>query len=103
MINTLDLDDITKENLDRILIKIFNNNCCLGLFSEPSNSKGYHVTIKCSKQCDLCRFVFDDEKRYAVDYVMPLKFRDFLFKEKVYLGNKKITKENLEEIKGLVI
>lgn len=99
MINTLDLDEIKKEELERILQKIKNNKCCLKIEWVYSNSKGVHVRLICSEICDLCRLVFDDDKRYSVDYVMPLKFRDFLFKEKIYFGKLKITKENLEKIK----
>lgn len=103
MINTLDLDEIEQKEFQRIIEKIKKNKCCLNLTWKYSNSKGYHVYIYCSKICDLCRFVFDDEKRYAVDSVMPLKFRDFLFDEKIYFGNKRITKENLEKAKKLKI
>jgi len=103
MINTLDLDQITKEDLREIINKISRNKCCLWIKSKYSDSKGYHVIINCLKTCDLCRFVFDDDKRFAVDSVMPLKFRDFLFNEKIQLGHIKITKENLNKIKEVTI
>lgn len=102
MLNTLDLDRIDKEEFDRILKKINNNSCCKKTEWRYSNSKGYHVIIECLKECDVCRLVFDDDKRFAVDSVMPLRLRDFLFSEKIYLGNKKITKENLDKIMEII-
>lgn len=103
MINTLDLDEIDKEELNRILTKIKLNSCCDNVTFKCSTSKGFHVFIFCKKQCDLCRFVFDDDKRFAIDSVMPLKFRDFLFTEKVPFNKMKITPENLNRIGELTI
>lgn len=65
--------------------------------------KGYHLIFQCLKYCDKCRFVFDDDKRYAIDSVMPLKFRDFLFESKTPLGCLPITPENLEKLKEMKI
>ena len=101
MINTLDLDQISKEELELIINKIKKNTCCIDVGWRCSDSKGYHVKISCIKECDLCRLVFDDDKRFAIDSVMPIQFRDFLFNEKIRLGNVKITKENLEKLKEM--
>lgn len=101
LINTLDLDKINKEQLEIITQKIKNNECCKEVIIRDSNTKGYHIIIICRKNCDLCRFVFDDAKRYDIDSVMPLRLRDFLFTEKIYLGNLSITQENLEKIRRI--
>jgi hypothetical protein len=104
MINTIDLDKCSKDQLRRIISKIIMKECCLELDYADSNSKGYHIRLRCSiENCDICRLVFDDPKRFDIDSVMPLKYRDFLFQEKIYLGNLPITKENLEKIREMKI
>jgi|WetSurMetagenome_2_1015567.scaffolds.fasta_scaffold44185_3 hypothetical protein len=100
MINTLDLDNITKDELERIKTKILSKPCCLSLKVKPSNSKGYHAIIICKiEECIDCRLVFDDDKRFATDSKMPLIFQNFLFDEKIHFGKLHITKDNLEKIK----
>ena len=95
MINTLDLDEITKEQLGDILTKIYIRECCTGLKVKDSDSKGYHVYIYCSKEnCFLCRMVFDHDKRFFIDSLHPIQFQNtfFDFKENFiwrdYFGKK---------------
>jgi hypothetical protein len=104
MINTLDLDYTTKEELERIINKIKRNDCCKYIEYKESNSKGFHVTITCLlNNCDVCRLVFDEDKRFAIDSVRPKAFRDYFFDDKTYLGNIPITLENLMKIKEMKI
>ncbi len=88
MINTIDLDNISKEMFERIIKKIEKKSCCLELKWKFSDSKGYHIYIICDKICDLCRFVFDDERRYNIDIKKDIRFQNLLFSEKEYFrGN----------------
>lgn len=93
-INTLDLDNYTKEQLANLEKKIKQCPNCLNIMHKDSNSKGYHVTIICNKDCDNCRFVFDDQKRYEIDFGRDTKFQNTLFDEKEYFrGNMKKLKK----------
>jgi hypothetical protein len=95
--NTLDLDECTKEQLQQTETKIKSNPCCLSITHKDSSSKGYHVIIICSKQCDLCRFVFDDVKRYEIDLGREQKFQNTIFTEKEWFrGNMKSMKLKCE-------
>lgn len=95
--NTLDLDECTKEQLQKIIQKIKSNTCCLSIKHKDSSSKGYHVSIICSKKCDLCRFVFDDMKRYEIDFGRDEKFKNTVFSEKEWFrGNMKTIKLKCE-------
>lgn len=64
--STLDLDYIDKHKLARIVTKIFTCE-----YSETirvrDTWKGYHIIITCSKPCEKCRIVFDDQTRFAAD------------------------------------
>lgn len=84
MINTLDLDNITKEQFFYISLKIIKKDCCKDFKWKYSSSKGFHVIFNCIKKCDICRFVFDDMKRYEIDFNRDLKFQNTLFTEKEY-------------------
>lgn len=64
--NTLDLDFCDKDKLNRIIQKISKCAKCLKI-EVRDTMKGYHVKILCNANCDLCRFVFDDNVRYALD------------------------------------
>lgn len=82
--NTIDLDNIDKQLLNRITEKIKQKNCCLSLQIKDSSSKGYHILLICSHDCEVCRMVFDDPKRFEMDSNRDLKFRNTLFTSKEY-------------------
>ena len=66
-INTLDLDKINKAQFSRIKWKI--QRCVhLGEFEWRDTQKGFHIIMKCDRECDDCRFVFDDVRRYSMDF-----------------------------------
>jgi len=74
-LNTIDLDIhpnfITEGKilLNKVIRFLLNCEWCLGV--EPpkdSDSKGYHITFYCKKDCDICRLLFDDSKRFMMDY-----------------------------------
>jgi len=73
--NTIDLDIhpnfITdgKILLNKVVNFIINCESCL-LMKPPkdSSSKGYHLFFICKKDCDICRLLFDDSKRFMMDY-----------------------------------
>jgi hypothetical protein len=83
--NTIDLDLVTKEELEIIIEKIRSNDCCLTLQCKPSFSKGHHISMICSKKCDKCRLVFDDAKRFEMDSNRDLKYQNTLFDKKEYV------------------
>lgn len=85
---SIDLDETNKEQLNTIVTKIRNNVCCLKVDYKSSNSKGYHIFIMCAKHCDLCRFVFDDQRRFEKDTNREEKFRNVTFTEKEYFKGK---------------
>lgn len=87
-LNTLDLDKIDKEQLNHILNKIKQCKNCLSLLHKDSNTKGYHVRVLCGVKCDLCRFVFDDAKRYEIDFKKAPKFQNTMFEEKEFFSGK---------------
>jgi len=72
--NTIDIDLDAKnpfhgkEYLNRIIRLITNCESCLGVQIKDSDSKGYHIFLFCKTDCDLCRLIFDDSKRYMMDY-----------------------------------
>ena len=75
--NSLDLDwEVSKEDIclscsnelvEKILNKIVKCKYCVIASKNLSNYKGYHIEFYCSKKCDLCRFQFDDNRRYEMD------------------------------------
>lgn len=85
---SIDLDKITKEELDRIVKKIKSNDCCLDLKVKDSSTKGYHILLTCKIKCDNCRFVFDDQKRYEIDFNRDEKFKNTSFNEKEFFRGK---------------
>lgn len=86
--NTIDIDNGDKANLDRILNRISRNKCCIDINCKDSSNKGYHLILTCKVQCDICRLVFDDQKRLEMDNMRNEKFRNTLFSEKEYFkGN----------------
>ena len=78
MYNTLDLDKVSKEFFERVLELIRNCRYLKELHTKDTQ-KGYHVLMKCSRECDTCRFVFDDQKRYAMDFRRPAHKTNILF------------------------
>jgi hypothetical protein len=83
--NTIDLDinpripNNDNHLLEKIVEKI--SLCEYSYFIQvlDSNSKGYHILFYCSKNCDLCRFVFDDDKRYSLDVERPEWRQNIMF------------------------
>jgi len=95
--NTIDLDKVNKTQLGEIIKKITIKKCCLSLTYKDSSSKGYHISIICAKKCDICRIVFDDQKRFEMDNNRDLKYQNTLFTEKEWVkGNLKTIKNHCE-------
>lgn len=76
--NTLDLDKLSKEEFESIYFKI---DKCLNHLAVHwyDTQKGYHIRMLCTIDCDLCRLVFDDQKRYAADLGRPNCKQNVLF------------------------
>jgi hypothetical protein len=85
--NTLDIDTNNKEVILRITKKI--NLCsCLSKFEiKPSFQKGVHIKLMCLIECELCRIVYDDSRRYALDQLRPEFSRNVLFDSKEFFKN----------------
>lgn len=72
--NTIDLDihpnfiNNGKEILKKITDFITSCELCIRIQIKDSNSKGYHILFFCKKECDICRLLFDDSKRFMMDY-----------------------------------
>lgn len=81
-LNTIDLDFICHEEARRICAKIARCQNCMSMSLKPSMFKGYHISMLCSKKCDLCRLVFDGNKRFMCDLKRETRFRNILFEEK---------------------
>ena len=74
------------EEVEYILNKLQNCPFCVNFKVKVSPSlNGYHVTMYCRKQCDLCRFVFDDPVRFARDCEREIETRNVLWDRKVYV------------------
>ena len=73
--NTIDIDINPliilngKEYMKKIFDFILHCDSCQ-IIKEPkdSDSKGYHLFFYCKKDCDICRWLFDDSKRYMMDF-----------------------------------
>ena len=87
--NTIDLDIypnyITngKELLNKVFNFIINCNGCEKI--EPvkdSDSKGYHLIFYCNRDCELCRLLFDDSKRFMMDYDRFEQRKNVMFDDK---------------------
>lgn len=68
--------------LDKIIKFITNCEYCIGLKVEDSSSKGYHLFFFCKKECDLCRLVFDDSKRFMMDFDRLTERQNVMFDAK---------------------
>ena len=85
--NTIDLDFCDQERLEKICAKITR---CAHLFywgGITDTAKGYHIRIGCTKDCDLCRMVFDDQTRYARDLERVASSRNVLHQRKWLIRN----------------
>lgn len=92
--NTLDLDLNTrfltlnfgfvepKDFFMKVIYKV--SQCKHGeiIYVSPSNSKGVHVKIICDKECDICRLVFDHQKRFIADMTRRKHFSNIMFDDK---------------------
>lgn len=87
--STLDIDTNDRENIQHIIYKIFYCNNLIHTELKPSDSKGFHVILWCSKECDICRLVYDDFRRFAYDQKRPKYARNILFEKKIRIVNLK--------------
>jgi len=88
-VKTLDLDNVSEEELKRILFKISRLKCAREIWYRMSSSmNGYHVKIRCANpDCYICRLVFDDERRLKYDLVYrPPRWREVLWDTKTVNG-----------------
>jgi hypothetical protein len=89
--NTIDFDNNNKELISRVIAKIWE---CPNLFSfetKLSQHKGVTFCLICRIDCDLCRFVFDDEIRYGIDIQRLLRHQNIVWSEKELLSlNKRV-------------
>lgn len=93
----IDLDKCDKQQLNQIIEKIKTNDCLLDIKVKDSSSKGYHILMICNKKCDICRFVFDDAKRYEIDLGREERFKNVIFDNKEWFkGNMKTLSEKCE-------
>lgn len=83
--STLDIDKNDKDFINDIEIKIKRCIFLEEFEKRDSSSKGVHIIIKCSIKCDICRFVYDDFRRFAYDQQRKPEEQNILFNEKVYI------------------
>ena len=86
---TLDIDTADKGFIEHITNKILNCKFCLDIIVTYSSLKGVHIIIYCNKKCEICRFVYDDFRRFAYDQNRPYYARNILFQEKEVVRLKK--------------
>lgn len=67
---------------DMIVEKISRCSNCVQVQALPSTSKGYHIFFYCKIKCDICRLVFDDDKRFMLDTKRPEYRQNVMFDEK---------------------
>lgn len=79
---TLDIDTNDKETIKRICYKIVQCPYIIDFDFKHSTSKGCHLILKCFIECDKCRLVFDDARRFSYDQNRPKYARNVLFDEK---------------------
>lgn len=88
--STLDIDTNDKLTVSRILNKIAQCEQLNNLTMNFSSMKGVHVTLDCRIECDICRFCYDDWRRFAYDVVRPKEARDILFEGKEWISLKRL-------------
>lgn len=71
-----------KEFMLKMIYKITNCPFCSHLKINQSSFKGYHITLFCKKDCDICRLCYDDTRRLAYDLSRPKYARNILFEKK---------------------
>lgn len=72
-----------KISLEHVIAKIKAMPCCEGITQKPSDSKGVHLILECTKvSCDMCRLLYDDPVRYAKDLKRPTYAANVLFQKK---------------------
>ena len=79
---TLDIDTTNKDFIEHTIKKILNCKYCDELYRRDSCFKGVHIIIFCVKECEICRFTYDDVRRFAYDQNRPYYARNILFQEK---------------------
>lgn len=91
--NTIDIDSTSKEFFIMVLFKIIRKGleerCLIKYFFKDSKRKGFHIQLYCNKNCDICRFVFDDDIRYAFDQYRENFSQNVLTQESEFLLIKK--------------
>jgi len=83
--STLDIDKNDKVFINYIEKKIKRCIFLEEFKKRDSSSKGVHIIIKCSIKCDICRFVYDDFRRFAYDQQRKPEEQNILFNEKEYI------------------
>lgn len=71
-----------KEFLIKMLFKISECPYYINHNFKYSSYKGCHITLFCSRKCDICRLCYDDIKRIAYDSARPEYARNILFETK---------------------
>jgi len=56
------------------------------------SKKGVHITLWCNKNCEFCRLIYDDLKRYAKDKNRPEYGKNVLFTKKIMLSAQELLK-----------
>ena len=76
-----------EEYLEHMINKISKCHFLIDLTIKISSFKGFHVELFCSKDCDICRMCYDDDKHFAYDMNRPEYARNILFdkKEKIII------------------
>lgn len=87
--NTIDIDTNNKDFITTLKLKIYRCSFLDGLTVQDSILKGVHFILHCNINCDLCRFVFDDQIRYAYDQFRKEYSRNVLFDKKEFFNGKK--------------
>lgn len=77
--NTLDIDNNDKDFISKILTKIIQCEHLIDIKFKLSSCKGYHLILFCGENCDKCRLVFDDARRFAYDLKRQKYARNVLF------------------------
>lgn len=83
--STLDIDTNDKLTLSRILNKITQCEYLVNLEMRFSANKGIHIILKCQIECEICRFCYDDFRRFAYDQTRKKQYQNILFTEKEYI------------------
>ena len=84
--NTIDMDSNDKYLVAKIYHKISQCPNCFSLRVEMTQHKGVMFILQCRNDCDLCRFVFDDEIRYGIDILRVKRQQNLVWREKQILS-----------------